>query len=142
MERSNRRSTLSRRGSLSRAWQAARRDYGLTGADSRRAVELGLADAQWYRPPIDPHRLQALTTRSNGRAARDVVLWLAVLAGAGLLAWWSLGSWWAIPAFLVYGDAVRVVVGLALARVRARDGVPLPLGQRCGLLPRVVHAAA
>ena len=81
----------------------ARRDYGLTGADSRRAIELGLADAQWYRPPIDSRRLKQLTTRSNGRAARDVVLWLAVLAIAGLLAWWSLGSWWAIPAFLVYG---------------------------------------
>ena len=44
-----------------------------------RAIELGLADAQWYRPPIDPLRLQALTTRTNGRAARDVVLWLALL---------------------------------------------------------------
>ena len=79
------------------------RDYSLTGADSRRAVDLGLADATWYRPPIDPVRLQALTVRSNGRAARDVVIWLGLLAGTGILAWFALGSWWSIPAFAAYG---------------------------------------
>jgi Na+-transporting NADH:ubiquinone oxidoreductase subunit F len=79
------------------------RDYGLTGSDSRRAVELGLADAQWYRPPIDAERLQALTTRGDGRAARDVVLWLALLIGTGTLAWLSIWSWWSIPAFALYG---------------------------------------
>jgi len=80
------------------------RDYGLTGADSRRAVELGLADARWYRPPIDPVRLQALTMRSNGRAARDVVIWLGLLAGTGILAWVTIGSWWSVPAFAAYGS--------------------------------------
>ncbi len=79
------------------------RDYTLTGPDSRRAVELGLAEARWYRPPIDPARLQALTVRTNGRAARDVVLWLAVLVGSGVLAWFTVWSWWSIPAFAVYG---------------------------------------
>jgi fatty acid desaturase/nitrite reductase/ring-hydroxylating ferredoxin subunit len=79
------------------------RDYSLTGRDSRRAIELGLADAQWYRPPIDPLRLQALTTRRNGRAARDAVLWLLLLAGTASLAWLSIWSWWSIPAFFVYG---------------------------------------
>jgi fatty acid desaturase/nitrite reductase/ring-hydroxylating ferredoxin subunit len=81
----------------------APRDYGLTGPNARRAIELGLADAQWYRPPIDPLRLQELTRRTNRRAARDVVLWLALLVAAGTVAWFSLGSWWAIPAFFVYG---------------------------------------
>ncbi|MGI9052711.1 MAG: fatty acid desaturase [Ilumatobacteraceae bacterium] len=88
------------------AWLDRRRpqrDYGLTGADSRRAVELGLADARWYRPPIDPLRLHLLTTRSNGRAACDVVMWLGLLAATASLAWITLGSWWSIPAFAVYG---------------------------------------
>ncbi len=85
------------------AWQDHPRDYGLTGPSARRAVSLGLADAQWYRPPIDPQRLQALTTRRDGRAARDVVLWLALLAVSGVWAYLSLGSWWALPAFFVYG---------------------------------------
>ena len=79
------------------------RDYSLTGPDSRRAVDVGLADAQWYRPPIDPVRLQALMVRRNGRAAVHVVLWLALLIASGVLAYRSLGSWWAIPAFAVYG---------------------------------------
>ena len=79
------------------------RDYGLTGADSQRAVERGLADAQWYRPPIDPDRLRELTVRTNGRAAGDVALWLAVLVGGGVLAYLSLGTWWALLAFAVYG---------------------------------------
>ena len=84
-------------------WSDHPRDYGLTGASAQRALELGLADAQWYRPPIEPQRLQALTVRSNGRAACDVVLWLALLAASGICAFLSLGTWWAVPAFFVYG---------------------------------------
>ena len=72
-----------------------RRDYSMTGEETRRAVEGGLADAEWYRPPIDPDRLHELTARTNRRAARDTLLWLALLAGTGTLAWLTLGSWWA-----------------------------------------------
>ncbi|MYE76715.1 MAG: fatty acid desaturase, partial [Acidimicrobiaceae bacterium] len=39
---------------------AAVRDYGLTGNDSRLAIERGLVEAEWFRPPIDPERLRAL----------------------------------------------------------------------------------
>jgi fatty acid desaturase/nitrite reductase/ring-hydroxylating ferredoxin subunit len=80
-----------------------RRDYSLTGVEAERAVRAGLADAQWYRPPIDAERLQDLMARTNGRAARDVVLWLVLLVAAGVLAFLALGSWWAIPAFAIYG---------------------------------------
>jgi Na+-transporting NADH:ubiquinone oxidoreductase subunit F len=66
-------------------------------------MDAGLADAPWYSPPVDPARLQQLMARSNGRAARDVILWLVLLVSAGVVAYWSLGSWWAIPAFAVYG---------------------------------------
>jgi fatty acid desaturase/nitrite reductase/ring-hydroxylating ferredoxin subunit len=79
------------------------RDYGLTGSGARQAIEAGLAEAPWYSPPVDGARMQQLMVRSNGRAARDVVLWLALLVGAGALAFWSLGTWWAIPAFAIYG---------------------------------------
>ena len=82
---------------------AAARDYGLTGADSLRAVEAGLAEAEWFRPPIDADRLRELQARTNARAARDTVLWLALIAVFGYLAWRSLGSWWAVPAFGAYG---------------------------------------
>jgi Na+-transporting NADH:ubiquinone oxidoreductase subunit F len=79
-----------------------RRDYSLTGVGSELAVAEGLADAEWYRPPISPERLQELMARSNARAARDTLLWLALLAGTGTLAFLALGTWWAIPAFAVY----------------------------------------
>ncbi len=82
---------------------AAARDYGLTGADSLRAVEAGLAEAEWFRPPISAERLRELQARTNARAARDTVLWLALIAAFGYLAWRSLGSWWAVPAFAAYG---------------------------------------
>ena len=79
------------------------RDYALTGEESRRAVERGLAEADWYRPPLDDDRLHQLMARNNWRAGRDTVVWLALLAVTGTLAWFALGSWWAVPAFLAYG---------------------------------------
>lgn len=79
------------------------RDYSLTGERAQQAVSLGLADAEWYRPPIDPARLRELMTRRNGPAIRDTTLWLLLLVGAGFLAFGALGSWWAIPAFAAYG---------------------------------------
>ena len=79
------------------------RDYGLTGADSRRAVDLGLIEAEWFRPPIDAERLRALQVRTNARAARDTIMWLGLLAVFGYLAFRALGSWWAVPAFMAYG---------------------------------------
>ena len=79
------------------------RDYGLTGEDSRLAIESGLVEAEWFRPPIDPERLRALQVRTNARAARDTLMWLGLLAVFGYLAFRALGTWWAVPAFLVYG---------------------------------------
>ena len=82
---------------------AAARDYRLTGAESARAAERGLVEAEWFRPPIDPDRLRALQERNNARAALDTILWLALMALAGYLAWLTRGSWWAVPAFAAYG---------------------------------------
>ncbi len=79
------------------------RDYSLTGPAAAAAVAAGLADAQWYQPPIDPERLRALTERNNWRPARDSALWLTLLAGTAVVAFMSLGTWWAIPAFAAFG---------------------------------------
>ena len=78
------------------------RDYSLQGAETDRAFERGLAEAQWYRPPIDPARLRDLSLRTNGRAARDTALWLGLIVGFGLLTWALRDSWLVIPAFLAY----------------------------------------
>ena len=79
------------------------RDYSLTGPEADRAREAGLADAEWFMPAIEPSLLRELQARSNGRAALDTVMWLTALVGAGVLAWSLLGSWWAVPAFALYG---------------------------------------
>ena len=41
----------------------AARDYGLTGQDSRRAAEIGLVEAEWFRPPIDAERNGRVVSR-------------------------------------------------------------------------------
>lgn len=79
------------------------RDYSLTGPENQRAVARGLASAEWYESPVPRPLLKELMARSNGRATRDTVLWLALLVGSAIIAHLTWGSWWAIPAFAVYG---------------------------------------
>ncbi len=82
---------------------AAEPDYALTGAAKQRAIDSGLANAEWFRPTIDQAVLRSLLERRNARAAFDVVLWLALLIGFGawvVMSWWS---WWTVPALIGYG---------------------------------------
>jgi fatty acid desaturase len=81
----------------------SKRDYSLTGDEGRRALETGLANASWYRPPIARERLKALMQRSDGPAIRDTLIWLAALLATGGLGIWLWGTWWAAPCFLAYG---------------------------------------
>ncbi len=80
-----------------------KRDYSLTGSESARARDRGLADSEWYRPAIDPERLRGLTRRTNGRATVDTSLWIALLVATGTAGWFALGTWQAVPAFAAYG---------------------------------------
>jgi Na+-transporting NADH:ubiquinone oxidoreductase subunit F len=86
-----------------RSPQPKRREYSLTGPAAAAAVAAGLADAQWWVPPISPERLRALSTRNNWRPARDTALWLALIVGATVAAFLSLGHWYAVVAFAVFG---------------------------------------
>ena len=79
------------------------RDYSLMGPEAAAAIAGGLADAEWYRPPIDADRLRILMERTDGRAARDTALWFFLLVATGTLAFISLGTWYAIPAFAAFG---------------------------------------
>lgn len=79
------------------------RDYSLTGPEARKAIDKGLAGADWYRTPVDRKTLKALMKRSDGPALRDTALWLGLLilmAAGGI---WFWGSWSAVPFFVVYG---------------------------------------
>jgi Na+-transporting NADH:ubiquinone oxidoreductase subunit F len=80
----------------------AKRDYSLTGPERERAQALGLVEAAWFQPEIEPAMLRRLQARSNGRAARDTVLWLVLLVASGVTAFVLLPSWWAVLPLLVY----------------------------------------
>jgi fatty acid desaturase len=80
-----------------------KRDYSLTGAEGKAAQESGLVAAEWYASPIPRAKLKELMKRKDGPAIRDTLIWLAALIIFGYLAFLSWGTWWAVPAFFVYG---------------------------------------
>jgi fatty acid desaturase len=79
------------------------RDYSLTGCESKRAVQRGLAAAHWYSCPIDRKQLKGLMRRSDWPAARDTLVWLGALVVTGFAAVHFWGSWASAPFFLIYG---------------------------------------
>jgi fatty acid desaturase len=89
--------------SLDASSALARRDYSLTGRDTQRAVEAGLAAAQWYACPISRPAMKALMQRKDGPAIRDTLIWLGCLVFSGLLGYYFWGTWAAVPLFLIYG---------------------------------------
>jgi fatty acid desaturase len=80
-----------------------RRDYSLTGPENKLALEKGLVAAEWYTCPIPRQRLKGLMKRKDGPAVRDTIIWFGALIAAGVLAYHTWGTWWAIPAFALYG---------------------------------------
>ncbi|MGB3313008.1 MAG: fatty acid desaturase family protein [Albidovulum sp.] len=80
-----------------------KRDYSLLGADAQRAVETGLAAAEWYHTEIPRKEMKALMAREDGPAIRDTVILLTAMiafAAAGIALW---PSWGAVPFWLAYG---------------------------------------
>jgi fatty acid desaturase len=80
-----------------------KRDYSLLGDESRRAVELGLSQAHWYRTDVPRKRMKELMHRRNGPAIRDTLVWFGLLllfGGLGVYLWFSV---WSLLAFAVYG---------------------------------------
>ena len=79
------------------------RDYNLLGQDGRRAVETGLAAAEWYHTDVSRKEMKALMQRSDGPAIRDTIIYygaMILLAGIGIALW---PSWWSAPFWLAYG---------------------------------------
>ena len=79
------------------------RDYSLLGKDAQRAVENGLAAAEWYHTDIPRKEMKALMAREDQPAIRDTFLlygMMIILAGLGIALW---PSWWSAPFWLAYG---------------------------------------
>jgi Na+-transporting NADH:ubiquinone oxidoreductase subunit F len=83
--------------------QTAINDYSLTGRNAARAVENGLAEADWYQCPVPRSTLRQLLERRNGPAIRDTALWFGLLSATGWAGGMLWGSAWAILPFAVYG---------------------------------------
>ena len=80
----------------------ASRDYSLLGADGVRAVETGLATAEWYHSEVPRKVIKELMQRSDGPAIRDsIILYgsMIVLAAIGVILW---PSWWSAPFLFAY----------------------------------------
>ena len=77
-------------------------DYSLTGEESHRAIERGLAEAEWYQCSVPRATMRKLLERRNGPAIRDTILWFALIIGLAALTCYLWGSWWAILPYLAY----------------------------------------
>jgi fatty acid desaturase len=77
--------------------------YSLVGPEGQRAVEAGLADADWFRSNVPRRRMKELMRRSDYPAVRDTAIWLGGMAVSGGLGGYFWGGWVAVPFLLVYG---------------------------------------
>ena len=81
----------------------AKLDYSLVGENAAKAVERGLAEADWYQCPVPRATMRRLLDRRDGPAVRDTILWFALILGSGYAGYRLWGSWWAVLPFAVYG---------------------------------------
>jgi len=58
---------------------------------------------EWWKPEIDPGALKEMTYRRDVYAWIHIILYFTLLGTTGYLAYLSWGSWWAVPAFFIYG---------------------------------------
>lgn len=80
-----------------------KRDYSLLGPDGQRAVETGLAAAEWYHTDVPRKTMKDLMQRSDQPAIRDTIILygcMILFAGLGIALW---PSWWSAPFWLAYG---------------------------------------
>lgn len=85
-----------------------KRDYSVSGG-YKEIVGLGdehleeRMEATWWQPKISRKELKALMERQDAPALRHYGLWVVLLIVSGYAAAMSWGTWWALPAFLIFG---------------------------------------
>jgi len=77
-------------------------EYSLTGENSAKAIERGLAEADWYQTPVPRATMRKLLERRDGPALRDTIIWLMLILGTGAATVWLWPSWWALAPYLIY----------------------------------------
>tara|TARA_Y100001970_G_scaffold204385_1_gene248840 strand:+ start:306 stop:1307 length:1002 start_codon:yes stop_codon:yes gene_type:complete len=59
---------------------------------------------KWFRPKIDKEVLKELTKKSDLKGLLHVTVYFIFLVIAGLLAYYTWGTWWSVFWFYVYGN--------------------------------------
>ncbi|MFZ7091351.1 fatty acid desaturase family protein [Primorskyibacter sp. 2E233] len=83
--------------------EMGKRDYSMLGPDAKRAMETGLAAADWYHTDVPRKEMKELMKRSDGPAIRDTIILFGAMilfAGIGIALW---PSFWSAPFWLAYG---------------------------------------
>ena len=79
-----------------------KQDYSLTGENAARAIERGLAEADWYQTPVPRAVMRKLLERRDGPAIRDTIIWFGLIFGAAAATWFLWPSWWALVPYFIY----------------------------------------
>jgi Na+-transporting NADH:ubiquinone oxidoreductase subunit F len=77
-------------------------DYSLTGENASRAIERGLAEADWYQCPIPRATMRSLLERRDGPAIRDTIIWFGLIFATGALTVRFWPHWYAALPYAVY----------------------------------------
>jgi len=62
-----------------------------------------MTEDDWYRPEIPRKELKAFMARGDAKGLIDFAIWGLCLALSGYAAYQSVGGYWVIPAFFLYG---------------------------------------
>ena len=79
-----------------------RLDYALNQENTDRAIELGLAEADWYQCPVPRETMRRLLVRKDGPAIRDTLIWFGLIFGTAFLTASLWGTWWALLPYTIY----------------------------------------
>ena len=93
---------MSESSTASRFSTPPKQDYSLTGENAARAIERGLAEADWYQTPVPRAVMRKLLVRRDGPAIRDTIIWFGLILGAAAATWFLWPSWWAVVPYFIY----------------------------------------
>ena len=79
----------------------------------------------WFKPKIDPKILKDLTKRKDSPGWINTITYFSILIISGYIAFLTWGTWWALPAFFVYGTIYAFSNAILLCGSFAKIGDPL-----------------
>ena len=65
--------------------------------------KIELDSKTWWQPELDKKTFKSLTKRDNSKAWFHTILYFSILVLSGIIACLTWGTWFAIPAFFIYG---------------------------------------